>query len=262
MFRQGLAPELKVPLEFLLGRRLEKDDRLQVNRIESIRDEYLKSDVPCTILYGPPGDPSSLRKQMPLQWLARTASIPRYWGIFLYLCANAIHAKTILEFGSCVGISGSYLSSASACEKFYTMEGSPEVAEIAKSTLSRISNKATLIRSDFDGALDQLLPELRSGIDLAFIDGHHEKEPTLHYLERLKPHMNRGSLLVFDDICWSDEMEEAWKLICAQKGIRCAIDLGRFGLCVWDGSADPARVFNLSPYTRLWKKGKPKYPGA
>ena len=261
MFREGLAVELRAPLELLLGAAPGPGERRLTRRIESIRSEFLRSSTSCAVLSGPPNGQTAHSHQRPLRWLARTASIPAYWGAFLHLCANTIRAKTILELGACVGISGCYLSSGSSCERFYTIEGSQELAGLAESAIGQISKNATVCRSDFDAGLDRILPELRSGVDLAYIDGHHEKLATLKYVDRLKPHMNRGSLLILDDIHWADEMEEAWKVICGQKGFRCSIDLGRFGLCVCDDEAASSRCFNLSPYTRLWQSGKPKYPG-
>jgi hypothetical protein len=50
---------------------------------------------------------------------------------------------------------------------------------------------------------------------LAFIDGDHTFEGTLRYHAAARATMPAGSMLVFDDIDWSDGMREAWKKIAA-----------------------------------------------
>ena len=64
----------------------------------------------------------------------------------------------------------------------------------------------------------------------AFLDGNHRKEPTERYFRELLPYLNNDSILVFDDIHWSKEMEEAWATIIEHEAIRCSIDLFFFGI--------------------------------
>ena len=79
------------------------------------------------------------------------------------------------------------------------------------------------------GDLEQAL----SGIDLldlAFIDGNHRKEPTLRYFDTLLAKINNASILIFDDIHWSAEMEEAWEIIKMHSSVTLSIDLFFIGL--------------------------------
>jgi predicted O-methyltransferase YrrM len=69
-----------------------------------------------------------------------------------------------------------------------------------------------------------------SRIDLAFIDGNHRKEPTLRYFETILPKTHEGSCIVFDDIHWSSEMEEAWELIRKDERVKLSIDLFFIGI--------------------------------
>ena len=66
-------------------------------------------------------------------------------------------------------------------------------------------------------------------IDLAFVDGDHRKEPTLKYFEMIIPKLHNASLVVFDDIHWSPEMEAAWEQIKQDKRARVTVDIHRMG---------------------------------
>jgi len=82
---------------------------------------------------------------------------------------------------------------------------------------------------NFDDNLPLVLNKLGS-IDFAFVDGNHRAAPTLHYFEQLLQKANRPSILVFDDIHWSAEMESAWLQIKRHPAIMLSIDLFFLGL--------------------------------
>ncbi|HNR16193.1 MAG TPA: SAM-dependent methyltransferase, partial [Chitinophagaceae bacterium] len=67
-------------------------------------------------------------------------------------------------------------------------------------------------------------------IDFAFIDGNHRQEPTERYFNQLLPKMHHESILVFDDIHWSSEMEQVWKTIKDHPSVRCTVDLFFIGV--------------------------------
>jgi hypothetical protein len=67
-------------------------------------------------------------------------------------------------------------------------------------------------------------------VDFAFVDGNHRLEPTLHYFEQLTRHSTETTILVFDDIHWSAEMELAWNRIQDHPLVMCTIDLFFLGL--------------------------------
>ena len=123
-----------------------------------------------------------------LEHIAKISSVTQRWGTFLYLCADAVGAKAILELGTCAGISGCYLASARSCERFVTIEASPAPAKLARLNLSRVSDHFTVINALFDEGLDEILRGPGDRFDLVYIDGHHEKVPTAEVLARFLPH--------------------------------------------------------------------------
>jgi predicted O-methyltransferase YrrM len=67
-------------------------------------------------------------------------------------------------------------------------------------------------------------------VDLAFIDGNHRKQPTLDYFTKLLNHSTTSTILIFDDIHWSEEMEAAWSVIQQNPSVTLTIDLFFIGL--------------------------------
>jgi predicted O-methyltransferase YrrM len=67
-------------------------------------------------------------------------------------------------------------------------------------------------------------------IDMAYIDGNHRLEPTLRYFNQMYPNLHADSVVVFDDIHWSAEMEDAWAAIKKDERVTLTIDLFFIGL--------------------------------
>jgi len=243
MLENGLPRSLQHPLEFLFGNSLTESEQEMVSIVESIRQTVARRTSSLEVL----NREGKVCQISPTQ-MAKGVSIDPESGTFLFLCSEGFRARTILELGSGAGISGCHLASSAYCERFITVEASPNLASLARENIRQVSNEVEVVNALFDQALDKILPNLKGGIDLAFIDGHHKYEATLHYLRRLEPHLNKGGLVVFDDIHLSRGMWQAWQVIKRWKGFRYTIGAGRFGLCLWEGSAFTPVTYNLCPY--------------
>lgn len=243
MLAHGLPAPLRHPLEFLFGGGLAPEERLLVHRVEQIREAVAREPRVFRAL-----NRDGAVRPLTGSQVARSVSINQEWGTFLHLCARSFGARTILELGGCAGISGCYLASPEQCERFVTVEGSPDLAALARASLGQVSDRVEVVNALFDDALDRLLPTFGNGIDLAYVDGHHRYETTLHYLGRLERHLGRGALVVFDDIRLSGGMWRAWRAVEGREGFAFTVDAGRFGLGVWAGSAAAPVRFDLSLY--------------
>jgi predicted O-methyltransferase YrrM len=138
--------------------------------------------------------------------------------------------QTILELGTSLGITTSYLSLAKPDSKLITIEGSNEIAEVAKRNIRDLEIRNTgIIEGNFDNMLSSVVSDL-SSVDFAFIDGNHRKEPTERYFQQLLTKTHNNSILIFDDIHWSKEMEEAWEIIKINAAVTCSIDLFFIGI--------------------------------
>ena len=162
--------------------------------------------------------------------MARSSLKPAKYAQLLFRIINYYQPKTILELGTSFGITTSYLAAGNAKAKVYTIEGSPAIAAIAAKTFNRVGLKnIELIQGDFNNTLPALLTKLNT-IDLAFIDGNHLKDPTLDYFQQLLSHSTISSILIFDDIHWSAEMESAWAIIQQHPSVTLSIDLFFIGI--------------------------------
>jgi predicted O-methyltransferase YrrM len=231
----GLSPALEEPLRWLAFGELAGGDRDRVERVERLRAELAAADDALPDLRG--GE-TSLRR------LAEVASVDRRFGTLLYLCAKATRAREMLELGSCLGVGTAYMASA-GCERIVSVEASPERAAIARRTAASVSAAAEVVVGFFDEVLPGILAGLERGLDMAWIDGHHRKDATLSYLDAIRPRLNRGAVVAFDDIRWSAEMLEAWRVLQRADGFADTVDLGSIGLGLWRGEGAVPRVHDL-----------------
>jgi predicted O-methyltransferase YrrM len=138
--------------------------------------------------------------------------------------------KTIIELGTCLGITSAYLSKACPDADVITIEGCPETAKVAYNSFRQLDLDNVELRV---GNFDHLLPELiaeQSQLDFVYVDGNHRKDATLNYFNWCLPKVHEGSLLIFDDIYWSEGMKEAWAEIKANPQVTVTIDLFWIGL--------------------------------
>ena len=162
--------------------------------------------------------------------LAKVSAVPQKYGRLLFRLVRRMKPETIIELGSCVGIGTSYLALGNAGSEVVSIEGDPGTADIAKRTFEALDIKnVRLVCGNFDEVLETILANLKQ-VDMAYIDGNHRKEPTLRYFDLLKKKTTHSSLLVFDDIHLSPEMEEAWEIIKDDEAVTFTIDIFRFGL--------------------------------
>ena len=148
----------------------------------------------------------------------------------LYRIVQHYQPKTVVELGTSLGVTSSYLAAGSTKTKLFTCEGSANIAAKATQIFTKLEyTNITLVEGDFTKTLPPLLSKLQA-IDLAFIDGNHKKKPTLNYFHQLLQHSTNSTILIFDDIYWSAEMEAAWEQIKEHAKVTLTIDLFFIGL--------------------------------
>lgn len=174
------------------------------------------------------GSVKGLKKQRVVQQIAATSLKPKKYAQLLYRLVQYFQPKQVLELGTSLGITTSYLASAQLSPQVVTMEGSPAIAAIAQQTFDHLQLKnIELITGNFD---ETLATVAHRQLDFVFIDGNHRKEPTLRYFEQLLSSLNSASVVVFDDIHWSREMEDAWEAVKLHSSVTLTIDLFFIGL--------------------------------
>jgi len=162
--------------------------------------------------------------------IAKNATKSKKYGQLLFRMVREYQPGIILELGTSLGITTSYMSLANPGAKLVTMEGASEVAAIAEKNFKKSGIKNIAVeQGNFNNTLSSVVHGLPT-VDFAFIDGNHRQEPTEKYFQELLTKINNDSILVFDDIHWSPEMEQAWNTIKAHPSVRCTIDLFFIGI--------------------------------
>ena len=193
--------------------------------IEDLRRELLRENKSITIQDLGAGSRVQSSKQRTVRSLARSAVKSKKYSQLLFRLVTHYQPKNIIELGTSLGITTAYFSKANPLAGISTIEGSETVAVIAKQNFQKLGclNIQSLV-----GNFDDLLPEVSEQwptIDLAYIDGNHRMKPTLNYFENFLTKSNNNTILIFDDIHWSEEMEKAWEKIKAHPTVRCTIDI-------------------------------------
>ena len=162
--------------------------------------------------------------------IARQAAKAPKWGQLLFRIARYYRPDTVLELGTSLGFSTAYLAKGAPGAHVETIEGASAIADIAMKNFRMLElGNIHLTTGNFDVVLAPVL-EKTGSVNLAFVDGNHRREPTLAYFEQLLSHAARPAVLIFDDIHWSAEMEDAWTAIKNDPRVYLTIDLFFIGL--------------------------------
>lgn len=164
--------------------------------------------------------------------IAKHAAKPAKYGQLLYRMVKYYQPDAILELGTSLGITTRYLSLAKPSARLITMEGASAIASVAEEGIKAegLAN-VQLHRGNFDTELPVVLQTFKP--DFVFVDGNHRMKPTVEYFEQLVSIAGNDTIIVFDDIHWSGQMEEAWSYIKAHPATRCSIDLFFIGIVLF-----------------------------
>ena len=207
-----------------------KSYRTEYSIAENIRKKMLGSTESIQIMDFGTGGKKQQQYQRTISKIAAESSKKKKEGRLLFRLCEYFKPDTILELGTSLGISSIYMKSAYPKTQITSFEGSPETAEWARKnfTESGFSDITVIV-----GNIDKTLPEyLKNNIlpDIVFIDANHAYEPCIRYFELLAKNALNDSLFIFDDIHWSEGMENAWNEIKKDVRVMASVDLYTLGL--------------------------------
>jgi predicted O-methyltransferase YrrM len=159
-------------------------------------------------------------------------------ALLLYNLAAAFRPRRILELGTNVGISSAYLRAGQGAEgSLITMEASPYRLRLARALHAEVGlDGIEYVEGLFADTLGATL-EHSGSIDMAFIDGHHQYQPTLDYFEAIARKAAPTCVYVFDDVRWSDGMMQAWEELQDDNRFALTADLKWIGIGISDAEA-------------------------
>jgi predicted O-methyltransferase YrrM len=149
--------------------------------------------------------------QIPVAEEASRASVSPAKGRLLYRLVRRAAPGKVVELGSALGVSGSYIASglrAAGEGTLVTIEGSASRQAIARETIEAAApGVAQYVQGLFDDNLDQI-----EDAGMVFVDGNHEPEPLRRYVDAARDRGARPCVLVLDDIeDWSESLNETWR---------------------------------------------------
>jgi predicted O-methyltransferase YrrM len=198
--------------------------------VETLRGELLNNNEEIQVMDFGAGSAVDKTNRRKISSIAKNAAKPKKYGQFLYRMIQYYKPATILELGTSLGITTSYLSLANPDAKLVTMEGAPAIASVAKKNFEKLKlENVNIVEGNFDDSLAAVIDNIDS-IDFAFLDGNHRMEPTIQYFNTIIKKINHYSIIVADDIHWSNGMEQAWKVIKDHDSVKCSIDLFFIGI--------------------------------
>ena len=205
-------------------------EHARIQAIERERRRMLEDDGP---LIDGSGEPGLYDEGQTVAAATKVSKSPR-GALLLYELIHEFKPQLVVELGTNVGISAAYQATAlnenANGARLVTLEASPYRLRLAKALHAKLGlENISYVQGLFSDTLEAALAE-HGELDLAYIDGHHQYQPTLDYFEALWRYSRQGAIFVFDDIRWSEGMLRAWTELRADKRLDITVDLGSMGL--------------------------------
>ena len=235
MFKSGLKYKLKAvnahgihsPFVFEFYNEVLKKSKMSANpEIEALRKQLLADNSSIEITDFGAGSRKHDSNQRKISDLAKHAAVTKKYGQLLRRIMSYYKLDSALELGTSLGIGTAYLADEGAA--VVTLEGCPNIAARAQLNFNQLKKEnINLMQGEFGTSFDKIGPKK---FDLIYIDGNHTEKATLNYFERFLKHAHNDTFLIFDDIRWSEGMENAWKTIIKSEEINVSLELLRMGM--------------------------------
>ncbi|WP_293312749.1 O-methyltransferase [Pedobacter sp. UBA5917] len=205
-------------------------DKSEYKNIEDQRKKLFNDDSIITVTDLGAGSHLNKNRTKKVSQIAKNALKSPRLAKLIYRLAKNTRPKSAIELGTCLGITTAYLAKTDPATEIITIEGCPQTAEVAKKNFEALNlDNIELHVGNFDLILPDIIAKQPS-LDFVYIDGNHRKDATLNYFKWCLPKVNEDSLLIFDDIYWSQGMKEAWAEIKNHPDVTVTVDLFWIGL--------------------------------
>ena len=228
------------PWLFYIVRMLMRDDNRYYcwDAIEA-RRELLKNDTRelDVVDYGSAGSADGVHVRRRVSEIARRQLERPQIGQMLFRLVNHMSHEAgrpleIVELGTSLGITTSYLAKADSKNHVLTLEGSEAVLNVAKEQWKAL--KIENIEWQQGKIDDTLYIYARERLDVVFVDANHTYAATKRYVDWLLDRMDEKGVVVVDDIHYSREMEQAWEEIKGDARVTTTMDVFDAGLVFVD----------------------------
>ncbi|WP_143306974.1 O-methyltransferase [Chitinophaga vietnamensis] len=231
-FTAGNRHDVHSPFVFSLIEDVLRDKRPQAafGEIEQLRKELLQSRETLQVTDLGAGSLVSAGNERKVSDITRYAAKPPKFGQLFYRLIQYLQPKQLLELGTSMGLSTAYMAKAAPGAQVVTIEGCPNIAARARKNFDALHlHNIKQVTGNFDTVLPAVLRDMQRP-DWVYIDGNHRKEPTLAYFRQCLQYVHEHTVLIFDDIHWTADMEAAWEEIQSNEQVTMTIDLFFIGL--------------------------------
>lgn len=231
-FTAGNRHDVHSPFVYTLVEEILRDKKKPAafREIEQVRKSLLQSDETLQVTDLGAGSLVNSGTERKVRDITRNAAKPAKYGQLFYRLIQYYKPEYLLELGTSMGMSTSYMAKAAPNAQVITIEGCPNIAARAAQNFKALQlNNVKQYVGNFDTVLPAVLQEVPR-LDYVYIDGNHRSAPTLQYFEQCLGKAHDESLFIFDDIHWTPDMEAAWHTIQQHPKVTFTIDLFFIGL--------------------------------
>lgn len=199
-------------------------------KLRQLREKLLKDPTILQVEDLGAGSKTNSTSNRKVKDIVAKGNSPQKQAELLYKLINYLKPSHIIELGTSVGLTTSYLCQADPGKKVYSLEGSKALSDFASQLLSdQYIKNCEVIHGNFDDTFPRLLDRLPEG-GLIYFDGNHRYEATVRYFKEALKKKNADSVFIFDDIYWSEGMQKAWMEIKSDPSVKLSIDAWHFGM--------------------------------
>lgn len=220
------------PLVYQLTSEILRKDRTfeDFNFLDAKRKELLSNNTWLHVEDFGAGSRNNASTERSIKSIAKHALAPKIQAEAIYKLVHFFQPKSIIEFGTSLGLTSLYISRAAQKSEITTIEGSPKIAAFAQEFLRQNNAlNVQVIHQKFDDYLVSTLPANKT-FDLIYIDGNHTYEATTKYFLKMLEHTNQDAWFILDDIYWSRDMSKAWNQIIGHHRVSLSMDFFHFGV--------------------------------
>ena len=210
-----------------------KESKDSFAEIEKVRTNLLSNQTELIINDLGAGSQRLNGTKRKLADIARISLAPARYARLYHDIIQYREAKNVVELGTSLGITSLYLAKGEDC-RVTTFEGSHSLADVALTNFEYFDKKNIEL---IEGNIQSTLPEFVQNpakINFVLMDANHRYEPTMHYFDLMMRRLDEKSVMVIDDIHWSEEMERSWNELRHSQLVYGSVDLFRCGILFFD----------------------------
>lgn len=203
--------------------------------IEEKRSLFLRSDKLIHRTDYGAGTTGKTRSDLSISDIAKSSLSLPFQCRFMARLTHYNGSNNIVELGTSLGITSAYLAS-STSGKVITVEGDPIIAQTAEELFRSLGlSNAHVINARFEDFFTGKTVTI-DPVDLLFIDGNHKADKVRFYFESFLSTYHQDTIVVVDDIHWSDDMYKGWKELIGHTAVTQSVDCFHFGLLFFNHS--------------------------